>query len=405
MTRCRAALTPLIAVLCFCPPTAAQDRPTAFVGAALETASEAGRIDAGVIVLRDGEIETVGPLEEVEVPDDALVIDADGKTILPGILEPSAPYDVPGASGGGNVRTVVIRGRTFRIGGGGPPRRPTFSRVADVFDPFELDPAPLLRSSLAYVNFRPPGYGQAAVARLSDQRSETALIEPEGRLFISLTNATPTLDVLRNGLKAADRPSRGGRSRGGSSSNSPTAELWKAVAEGDAPLFVSASNAASILYLFEILEDRDKVQILLQASGDAIYQTLDRLEKREGLTLLLEPAIDTIPNTRNRINIPRMVHERGLPFAFTQGGRGLGRLDDSDAPLFAVGYLVETGLPRSAAIEALTRQPARALGLEERLGSLEAGKAASILVFEGDPLDPYSRLETVIIEGRTVHDL
>ncbi len=57
------------------------------------------------------------------------------------------------------------------------------------------------------------------------------------------------------------------------------------------------------------------------------------------------------------------------------------------------------GIPRKVAFESITLTPAKVLGLEKRLGSLEVGKDANIAVFSGDPLDARSWVELVLIEG------
>jgi imidazolonepropionase-like amidohydrolase len=65
--------------------------------------------------------------------------------------------------------------------------------------------------------------------------------------------------------------------------------------------------------------------------------------------------------------------------------------------------LVKTGLPRQAALEALTKKPAALLGLDKTHGAIEPGKGADLLLFTGDPLDPTSRLRLTLIDGRTAH--
>ena len=54
--------------------------------------------------------------------------------------------------------------------------------------------------------------------------------------------------------------------------------------------------------------------------------------------------------------------------------------------------LIRSGLSRKAALAALTLNPAGAIGLGERLGSIEKGKDADLAFFDGDPLDPYARV-------------
>ena len=62
------------------------------------------------------------------------------------------------------------------------------------------------------------------------------------------------------------------------------------------------------------------------------------------------------------------------------------------------------GIPRKKALETITLLPAKILGLDHRLGSLEVGKDADIAIFSGDQLDARSWVQEVLIEGRTVYD-
>jgi len=67
-----------------------------------------------------------------------------------------------------------------------------------------------------------------------------------------------------------------------------------------------------------------------------------------------------------------------------------------------VGEVVNAGLDRGTALRALTLEPAMLLGVDKRLGSLEKDKDANMLFFSGDPLEPTSKLEAVMLEGRIV---
>ncbi len=83
----------------------------------------------------------------------------------------------------------------------------------------------------------------------------------------------------------------------------------------------------------------------------------------------------------------------------------------TDAPVVPINFLVhqasfavKEGLDPVTALESITINPARILGLDGRVGSIEVGKDADLVLWSGDPLDVMSRAEQVFVEGRAVYD-
>ena len=79
-------------------------------------------------------------------------------------------------------------------------------------------------------------------------------------------------------------------------------------------------------------------------------------------------------------------------------------ITDSRLLLRGAAIAVRNGMSRAGALEALTLAPARMLGLEDRVGSLEAGKDADFVVLSGDPLSVYTTVEQTWVEGRMIFD-
>ncbi len=82
----------------------------------------------------------------------------------------------------------------------------------------------------------------------------------------------------------------------------------------------------------------------------------------------------------------------------------------TDAPVIPINGLRDTvimavreGLPATRALETITINPAKILGVDERVGSLEVGKDADFLIFDGDPLDARSAVERTYIDGKLVY--
>ncbi|MGH9579699.1 MAG: amidohydrolase family protein, partial [Terriglobales bacterium] len=69
---------------------------------------------------------------------------------------------------------------------------------------------------------------------------------------------------------------------------------------------------------------------------------------------------------------------------------------------YQAGYAVAFGLPYEEALKALTINPAEIWGVADRLGSLEAGKTANVVVANGDPLDVKTDVKRVFIAGREI---
>jgi hypothetical protein len=431
-------ISALSVVLMVAAGGSAQEPAVVIRNATVETMASAGRVDKATVVVRGGKVESVG--KDVATPDGATVIDAQGGTLLPGLIDPRFEIAVAAPTGETPAAPpVIIRGGRR---GFAPPAttggRGGFTRVADNFYPHEPGYKPLPRSGLTRLNLVTAGNGQAAIVRLTADDPEHMLVQPNGTAYASVTNSSESLDQVRTQLEAA--AGRGGRGAGGAPPGggrggrggfagrggmaAPTGtSVWRDVHEGKSPLIVTAANAAAIVHLMNMLEPYKEVRIVLFAAGDALYEARAALAGRK-VTALLRPGLDLIPATRDRLNAARALHESGIAVAFTLTARppaaagpaaqaAPGDADtasdttprpaDSEFPLFPVAISVKTGLPRLAALEALTTRPAAILGLEKTHGTIEPGKAADLLLYSGDPLDPTSRLRFTFIDGRTVY--
>ena len=95
-----------------------------------------------------------------------------------------------------------------------------------------------------------------------------------------------------------------------------------------------------------------------------------------------------------------LLEQAGVDVAFNTDDS----VTDSRLLFRAAAIAVRYGMSREKALEALTLAPARMLGLEDRIGSLEAGKDADFVVLSGDPLSVYSKVEQTWVEGTMIYD-
>jgi len=139
--------------------------------------------------------------------------------------------------------------------------------------------------------------------------------------------------------------------------------------------------------------------------GDDTFKAIAELKKAARPVVLPENLLyrerDPITGVISETFIPSKVHEAGLMFA----------LQPNPNSSMAERYLtyqaalcVRHGIPRKAALEAITINSAKMLGMGDQLGSIEPGKVANLTIYNGDPLDFNSWVEQVYIDGIMAYD-
>ena len=424
------AKTATLLILAFLFTASSEDlsaQTIAYTNATIETVGAAGKIERGTMVVKDGKISEIGT--RIRIPDDAKVVSLAGKTIMPGIVD---PYYVFGRGNSSTTRTVLIGGRrrTFRV--------PTsfsvgaFKKVGEYFYPYDTDFKPALRTGITSANLVSDGRGVSAFANIDPDAGEKMLFANSGLLFARVTNQTSALNTLRTGLAKKDSTTAGSKSTSTATSKSTSSssktnttktsttkstapnsttkkpdevsEMWQAVRDGKKPLVVNVNNAATVAHVLKLLKDHEKVRVHLISLGPNLYELLDEIKANKNVSVVLQASIDTVPYSSNRMNVSKMLADKGIPFAISLTLNRTQFQANQDDPLFPIALLVKTGLKRAKALSAITIDPAKMLGIEKTHGSLEKGKFADFLVFDGDPLQNGSRLQKVIQKGRTIHE-
>jgi imidazolonepropionase-like amidohydrolase len=393
-------------------------------GATIETVSGEGRIENGTLLIRDGKIEAIG--SEVKIPIAAKIIEAHGKVVIPGLIDPYFTVSIGRNAQASDTRTIVVSGRTFNIGGSSPAASTAFARVASGIHLDDIDWQPAIRSGITTAQLAAAGYCQSALANLGSKTPK--IFQPEGEILVSVTNDSRSLDVIRNGL----REPRSGAPRGGAAGEAASssggrsgpanpemaadrasdatpaapggrADLWKPIREGERTLFLNVNNAAAILHALAATKDNSNVKVTFVASAADIYRVIDQLDAARH-SVVLAPRVETIPNSQNLVNVPKLLADAKIPFVFSTS---LGQSEfraQQDAPLFSVGLLVRFGLPREKALEGLTIGPARMLGLGEEIGSLEVGKKGNFVILDSEPFGVSTGISSVYVEGKPIYE-
>ena len=166
-----------------------------------------------------------------------------------------------------------------------------------------------------------------------------------------------------------------------------------ALLEKRATAIVRSDRAPAIEAVAKLFSDAG-IRFALHGAQD----WLDTPEIVEQPQVMLGPELVTRDDGELE-NAAATVADTGATLAIVTGDNANSRY----LPLHAM-HAVRYGLDPKAALRALTIDPARIFGLDERIGSLEQGKDADLVVFSGNPFEPTSRVLLVMCDGRIVHD-
>jgi imidazolonepropionase-like amidohydrolase len=172
-------------------------------------------------------------------------------------------------------------------------------------------------------------------------------------------------------------------------------EPVRAMLAQSAPALVDVENAAEIRAVVKLFGELKLPLVLLNA--EEAFAVADEL-KAAKVGVVAPPRM---MRTRDRVSYNQAadLSRRGVSVALQSDAEDAAR----NLPLMAL-FGVRQGLGGDAALRALTLDAAKMFKIEDRVGSLEAGKDADILIFSGHPFDADSRLQRVIISGREVPD-
>jgi imidazolonepropionase-like amidohydrolase len=176
--------------------------------------------------------------------------------------------------------------------------------------------------------------------------------------------------------------------------------------KGEMPVLVHCERKDDILTALR-LADEFKLKIILDGATDA-YMVVDEI-KRRGIPVILENimrGVGSIEDAGFSNSNPAILAKAGIPLAFRakEGlwqwpAAGMTGGDLLEIAAFACRY----GMPEEAALRAVTIDAARIAGIADRVGSLEPGKDADILILGGHPFKTASVPEAVFQDGRLVY--
>jgi imidazolonepropionase-like amidohydrolase len=390
-------------------PGAPQEAPIALVGATIYPVSGPA-IQRGTLVFDAGRITAVG--RKVRIPAGARRIDVRGRRVYPGLIN---AYSNLGLVEIGAVRATRDYSETGSV-------NPNVKAEVAVNPDSEL--IPVTRSGGVLLSLSAPTggliSGTSAVIQLDGWTwEEMTLRAPVGmhvqwpgmrppahwKASLSKPESTTSRDAALARLEqtfADARAYRIARTAGGADApDHPLDARWEAmlpVLEGKLPLVVTADEIQQIQAAVAFAE-RQQVKLILLGGYDAPHCAA--LLKKHDVPVIVS-EVHRLPRRRDEpydaaYTLPERLRAAGVRFCIAAGSTSNARNLPYQAAT-AAGF----GLPPDEALKAITLYAAQILGVDDRVGSLEVGKDATLIVTDGDPLETPTHVERAFIEGRQV---
>ena len=190
----------------------------------------------------------------------------------------------------------------------------------------------------------------------------------------------------------------------------PSFEAMQAALSGRQPVAFRGQSARDILRALDMAKsfkldpiitdarEADQVTVDIKSANARVIFSLNFPTKPETLAPDADEPLRTLRMRANTPKVPAALDKAGVVFAFESAG-----LSEPKDFIKNAAKTVQQGLSRDEALKALTIDAATIAGAADRLGSLEVGKVANLLVTEGDLFDEKMTIKHVLVDGRPVN--
>jgi len=387
-------------------------------------------IENGTILIKDGKIAALG--QNIAVDSDIRVIDANGKFVMPGMIDVQSRLFV--------IDSELNESRTIA---------PELS-ILDGLDPY-IEESPEVAAQGVTAIYITPGSrsligGSGAVLKLNGSKDVGEMllkdnIAVKAAIGVSANNESSSLgrlgdyssirealletkiymhnkekyerEVAKYDKKMAeyekkketkpaekiDKPKRPARFR-----LDPTHEVLAKVLSKEIPLQIEAHRVTDILNALRLADEFDFKLILDKCTEG--YMIAEEIARSKAPVILgpVSTSFNDMPRLEYRNHDVRnaaILSEKGVKLALGVSGKDGA---SSKFVALAAAIAVGNGMDKGMALRAVTLTPAEILGVADRIGSLQVGKDADVVILSGHPLDTLSRIEMVLIEGKTVFE-
>lgn len=399
----------LLAIAALSISATAFSQDIAVKGELIHTVS-GGTIENGVVLIRDGKIERVGPADRIRIPNGVETIAA--KVVTPGLVDAHTVVGLAGYLNQPHDQDQLERSEAIQ---------PEL-RAIDAYNPRETLVAWLRSHGITTIHAgHAPGEvisGQTLIAKTAGDTvaesvinaaamvaatlGEGAIVSSNGRK--SPGNRSKAIAMLRAELiKAQDYRDKIAAAEDDDDKDAPARDLRMeavaAVLAGDMPLMVTVNRHNDILTALRIAEEFD-IRLVLDGAAEA-YLVADEI-RAAGVDVIVHPLMARASRERENISFttPAKLRDAGIRVAFQSGYESY--VPKTRVVLFEAAIALKHGMTFDQVLKTVTLDAAEIIGVGDRVGSIERGKDGDLALFNGDPFEYTTHSTATIIDGKLV---
>lgn len=353
----------------------------------------------GVVLVDGSSVRAVGPAADVDIPDDYRRLEA--SVVTPGLIDARSTV---GLSGIFNVEADQMQLETSS------PMQPEL-RAIDAYNAREelVSWVRSLGVTTLHTGHGPGATisGQTTIVKTNGRTIDEAVVDSTAMLAMTIgpsvsrnfdTPGTRAKGVAMLRQKFIEAQAYAKKQESDAAGPRDLAmEMIVDVLDGEVPALITAHRARDIMTALR-LQSEFGFEMVLDGGAEA-YLVADEI-KAAGIPVFVHPPMIRTygPAENASFTTPGLLHAAGIPIAFQSGYEAY--VPKTRVVLFEAAIAVGNGLSRDAALRALTIDAAQILGLDDEVGSIEEGKDADLVLYDGDPFEYTTQVCTVLIDGR-----
>jgi imidazolonepropionase-like amidohydrolase len=369
-----------------------------------------GTITDGVVLVKDGKIESVGPRNDVKIPENIPVLTA--AVVTPGLID---AHTVVPPSGALNLTADQDQDEAS------DPNQADL-RVLDAFNPNEPLLEFLRMQGVTMIHAFPGRQnviaGQTGIFRTFGPSAEKMTIRFPAALLVNLgetpkkaypnklpTTRMGTAALVRNALAQAQSDSRKRAATKDEEKKPPRnlkLEAMMLALDGKIPVVFSGHRADDLDTALRLAKEFNlKAQLDLAAEA---YLMADRIADAK-VPVVVHPTMQRpaeMETFNSNLCNAAVLADHKIPLAIGTGFESY--VPKTRVVRHEAGMAMVNGLGFDRALSAITLDAAKILGIDDRFGSLEPGKVADVVLYDGDPFEHATQVTYTIQDGRVIYD-